>query len=108
MRPRPTTRLLIFAIGIFALTKLLAPVRTSEVNPNERERGEDGAKPLIGGSREEVARRYGAPGRVSRQVYQLRCLEQWHYGAPHHLRITFDWQRGQKPVVIRTHSLAVP
>ena len=62
----------------------------------------------VGSAAEEVKQRLGVPARVSRQVYLLRCQEQWHYGAPHHLRVTFDWPRGQKPRVTNVHSLAKP
>ncbi len=98
-------RILLLALAVIAAAELLASDPPSE--PRRPARAAGPAKPLLGSSPEEVKERLGGPpARVSRQVYQLRCQEQWHYGAPHHLRVTFDCPRGQKPRVTRVRSLA--
>lgn len=51
----------------------------------------------VGQSPEQVSEKLGTPGRVSRQILLIGCIEQWHYGAPHHVRLTFDCPRGQRP-----------
>lgn len=48
---------------------------------------------------DEVRQRLGAPAFVSRQILLHRSVEQWHYAAPHHLRLTFDCERGRKPTL---------
>jgi hypothetical protein len=99
-------RILLLALAVTGAAELFASDPPAE--PRRRPAPAAGpAKPLLGSSPEEVKDRLGGPpARVSRQVYQLRCEEQWHYGAPHHLRVTFDCPRGQKPRVTRVRSLA--
>lgn len=53
----------------------------------------------VGISPERAKELLGPPVRVSRQVLLLRSLEQWHYGPPHQVRLTFEQPRGQKPVL---------
>jgi hypothetical protein len=53
----------------------------------------------------EVTRLLGAPGRISRQVVAHRAVEQWHYGPPHSLRLTFECLRGQRPRLQSVHPL---
>ena len=96
-------------IGSNLAHRLLSAGRRVRVLDNLSRPGvEQKPQSLVGASPEQIVGLYGAPTRVSRQVYQLRCLEQWHYGAPHHLRVTFDWRRGKKPAVVKTQSLAAP
>jgi hypothetical protein len=60
---------------------------------------------LPGQSPAEVHERLGAPARISRQVVAHRAVEQWHYGPPRSLRLTFDCLRGQRPRLQSVHSL---
>jgi hypothetical protein len=53
----------------------------------------------VGLSDQEVRRRVGPPGKTSRQILLHRSIEQWHYDAPRHLRLTFDCERGRKPTL---------
>lgn len=48
------------------------------------------------------------PARVSRQVVAHRSVEQWHYGPPRGLRLTFLSFRGQPPRLQSVHSAARP
>lgn len=57
--------------------------------------------PRIGQTAEQVKEHWGAPQRISRQVWQLRCQEQWHYGMPRPMRVVFDCPRGEKGRVVR-------
>lgn len=68
-----------------------------------RPAGEAGGKARlkVGMTPDEVTKHVGPPARVSRQVYQLRYQEQWHYHRPEPMRLTFDCQRGQKPQLER-------
>ena len=50
----------------------------------------------------------GPPWRVSSQIVAHRVVEQWHYGAPHHLRLTFDCPRGQTPSLLRSRRINTP
>jgi hypothetical protein len=59
------------------------------------------AQPAVGQDADLVRAKLGPPARISRQVYQLHAQEQWHYGAPHQLRLVFDCPRGQKPTLKR-------
>lgn len=52
----------------------------------------------------EVEDRLGLPVRRSRMVYLHRLIEQWHYGSPHYLRLTFEVVRGQSPTLLRVQS----
>lgn len=75
-----------------ALCLLLAGLAPAQEKPAEK------PPDLSAGMRpQEVSARLGAPTRVSRQVFAHRCLEQWHYGPPHNLRLEFDCPRGQVP-----------
>jgi hypothetical protein len=95
--------LLLLAAGSFTLAHLL-PARAD--NPP----GPPPAKELrVGLEPEDVIRAlHGPPGRVSRQIFSHRALEQWHYGAPLHLRIVFDCLQGQKPTVREFRKVPPP
>jgi hypothetical protein len=88
-------------VALFALLLVLAGVTA-------REHGEQkvSAQKLIGLDADQVLNRLGPPARVSRLVYLHRSQEQWHYGAPQLLRLTFDCPRGQKPAVQHVRKIA--
>ncbi len=54
---------------------------------------------------EQVRKILGEPARVSRQIIAHRTLEQWHYGAPHYLRLVFDCPRGDKPTLVQIYKV---
>jgi len=106
MRPAPRLALGLLALALGA--GCLVPARGEDRQPPP-EPDKAGAGTVVPGLSPELVRgRLGAPPRVSRQVFLLRCLEQWHYGAPHHLRLTFNCPRGQKPALLSVHSLPAP
>lgn len=41
----------------------------------------------------------GKPVAVSRRIVAHRAVEQWHYGQPAFMRLTFDCRRGKPPVL---------
>ena len=53
---------------------------------------------------DDVRQRLGPPPFVSRQILLHRAVEQWHYPAPRHLCLTFDLERGRKPVLREARS----
>jgi hypothetical protein len=55
----------------------------------------------VGLTDKEVFHRLGPPGKVSRQLLLHRSVEQWHYEAPNHLRLTFECERGELPSLRR-------
>jgi hypothetical protein len=58
---------------------------------------EEKAELPAGSTPEQVHARLGQPGHVSRQIVADRCVEQWHYGPPHNLRVVFECPRGETP-----------
>jgi hypothetical protein len=103
MRPTAPLHLILLGLGVIAVASPSAAHRPLLIRE-----AEEPVKIRLGSSPEEVKLRLGAPGRVSRQIYQLRCQEQWHFGPPHRLRVTFDCPRGQKPRVTKVHSPGGP
>lgn len=55
---------------------------------------------------DQALERFGRPDRVGRQLLPHRAIEQWHYGPPTNLRLTFDCPRGQPPRLIRSRRVA--
>jgi hypothetical protein len=53
---------------------------------------------------DQVRARLGAPARVGRQLVAHRAVEQWHYGPPVNLRLTFDCPRGQPSRLVRVRA----
>jgi hypothetical protein len=82
---------------ILALPGLLLALRPDEPVKKPALDLADGIGPA------QVRARLGPPARVSRQVLAHRCIEQWHYGPPHHFRLVFDCPRGQTPRLIGKH-----
>jgi hypothetical protein len=107
MRPAPTPRLALALLGLALGAGCLVRAGGDEGGIQAARRA---APPRVvpGLAPEQVEQRLGPPPRISRQVFLLRCLEQWHYGAPHHLRLTFSCPRGRKPTLQSVHELVPP
>lgn len=59
----------------------------------------------LGDKAEHVRQLLGRPQRVSRQVLFLRTIEQWHYGMPHQVRLTFEAPRGQQAHLVSVQQV---
>jgi hypothetical protein len=66
---------------------LSEPEKTKRLNRVEPERS----------SPEQVRQLLGPPTRTARQILYHRAREQWLYEAPFHVRLEFEYVRGQEP-----------
>jgi hypothetical protein len=96
---RWTSPLLAFLALLAATANRPDPARADKAPPKNLS---------VGLSDREVQLLIGHPGRKSRQVLLHRLVEQWHYGAPLHVRLTFDCERGQRPILKRIDQLPLP
>jgi hypothetical protein len=100
---RQTARFRLF-LGLL----VLAVVSTSlaRLRPAQADNPPPGPEALHKGMHPgQVQKILGEPARISRQIIAHRTLEQWHYGAPHYLRLVFDCPRGEKPTLVQIYKV---
>lgn len=78
---------------------LFGTIWLSPARPVGPDAGDRPSALRLGMGVDEVRTLLGAPTHVSRQTVLMRCLEQWHYGRPHHLDLEFLYRRGQSPTL---------
>lgn len=95
----------IVQLSLLSLLTVLAPLGGQDEAPRP-----EPAKSLTPGlSDQDVKKRLGGPPvRIARQVLSHRSIEQWHYAAPHHVRLSFECERGHKPTLRRVEPITPP
>ncbi len=101
MRQTARFRLLLVMLVLAAGSTILARFRPAQADnpppgPDSVRRGMHPAKVR------DILRE---PARISRQIISHRTLEEWHYGAPHYLRLVFDCPRGEKPTLVQIYKV---
>ena len=100
MKDTPSERKHAMRAIVLILALALSPVVAARQKPR--------ADLPTGSTPDEVRARLGPPARVGRQLLAHRCVEHWHYGPPHDLRLTFDCPRGQTPQLVRVRPAGTP